>query len=290
MPSSGSTTHRTPEVPGRSPPSSPRSPSDGRAPRRSSMIIASASRSMAETTSDGRALRVDDEVVRSLVAQEGPGAGGRTPGERQQLVGGEQVVERAGLDRLMGPSSRCSTRPIPSPCMLTTYRRALALPGAWQFSSTGFVARLPIAMIGLGIVLLISTTHRLVRPRRACCRRPSRSPRPAGRSSPAGGSTRSASIGSCRGSAPSMPSPSWPSWPPWSSACPSWSRPCGRGGGATQPAIGSMVRARWAAAAPDADRAAQRLRAREHHRRAHLHRRAADHGLPGLPAGAARSP
>lgn len=41
--------------------------------------------------------------------------------------------------------------------MLATYRRALALPGAWQFSLTGFVARLPIAMIGLGIVLFIST-------------------------------------------------------------------------------------------------------------------------------------
>lgn len=44
------------------------------------------------------------------------------------------------------------------PHVLTTYRRALELPGAWQFSLTGFVARLPIAMIGLGIVLLISTT------------------------------------------------------------------------------------------------------------------------------------
>ncbi|MCX6432980.1 MAG: MFS transporter [Actinobacteria bacterium] len=40
--------------------------------------------------------------------------------------------------------------------MLTTYRRALALPGAWQFSATGFVARLPMAMDSLGIVLLIS--------------------------------------------------------------------------------------------------------------------------------------
>jgi len=40
--------------------------------------------------------------------------------------------------------------------MLEPYRRALELPGAWQFSSAGFVARLPIAMIGLGIVILIS--------------------------------------------------------------------------------------------------------------------------------------
>lgn len=42
--------------------------------------------------------------------------------------------------------------------MLTTYRRALALPGAKRFSSTAFVARLPIAMGVLGIVLLISGT------------------------------------------------------------------------------------------------------------------------------------
>lgn len=42
--------------------------------------------------------------------------------------------------------------------MLTTYRRALALPGAKRFSSTAFVARLPIAMTVLGIVLLISET------------------------------------------------------------------------------------------------------------------------------------
>lgn len=40
--------------------------------------------------------------------------------------------------------------------MLSTYRRALEIPGAWQFSTTGFVARLPIAMVGLGIVLLVS--------------------------------------------------------------------------------------------------------------------------------------
>ncbi len=40
--------------------------------------------------------------------------------------------------------------------MLTTYRRVLAHPGALLFSATGLVARLPIAMIGLGIVLLVS--------------------------------------------------------------------------------------------------------------------------------------
>lgn len=39
--------------------------------------------------------------------------------------------------------------------MLTTYRRILALPGTALFSSTGLVARLPISMVGLGIVLLV---------------------------------------------------------------------------------------------------------------------------------------
>ena len=40
--------------------------------------------------------------------------------------------------------------------MLTSYRRVLAVPGALRFSLTGLVARLPISMVGLGIVLLVS--------------------------------------------------------------------------------------------------------------------------------------
>jgi predicted MFS family arabinose efflux permease len=36
------------------------------------------------------------------------------------------------------------------------YRRVLATPGALAFSSSGLLARLPISMIGLGIVLLVS--------------------------------------------------------------------------------------------------------------------------------------
>ena len=39
--------------------------------------------------------------------------------------------------------------------MLTTYRRVLARPGALGFSMSGLVARLPISMISLGIVLLV---------------------------------------------------------------------------------------------------------------------------------------
>jgi MFS family permease len=41
--------------------------------------------------------------------------------------------------------------------MITSYRRVLAVPGALAFSLTGLVARLPISMVSLGIVLLVST-------------------------------------------------------------------------------------------------------------------------------------
>ncbi len=41
--------------------------------------------------------------------------------------------------------------------MLTAYRTALSTPGAKAFTTSGFIARLPIAMIGLGIVLMVST-------------------------------------------------------------------------------------------------------------------------------------
>lgn len=40
--------------------------------------------------------------------------------------------------------------------MLSPYRRVLAVPGAPAFSSAGVVARLPISMVSLGIVLLVS--------------------------------------------------------------------------------------------------------------------------------------
>jgi MFS family permease len=40
--------------------------------------------------------------------------------------------------------------------VLAPFRRILALPGALAFSGTGLVARMPIAMVSLGIVLLVS--------------------------------------------------------------------------------------------------------------------------------------
>ncbi|CAB4870494.1 MAG: MFS transporter [Actinobacteria bacterium] len=40
--------------------------------------------------------------------------------------------------------------------MLTTYREVLRIPGALRFSSAGFVARLPISIVGLGIIVYIA--------------------------------------------------------------------------------------------------------------------------------------
>ncbi len=53
----------------------------------------------------------------------------------------------------MRPSSPAGST-VPT-VMLTAYRRILATPGALLFSATGLVARLPISMVTLGIVLLV---------------------------------------------------------------------------------------------------------------------------------------
>jgi hypothetical protein len=42
--------------------------------------------------------------------------------------------------------------------VLTAYRRLFAVPGARAFTAAGFVMRLPLAMVGLGCVLLITRT------------------------------------------------------------------------------------------------------------------------------------
>ena len=42
--------------------------------------------------------------------------------------------------------------------MLKTYRSVFEVPGSAGFSSAGFVARLPISMLGIVIVLLVATT------------------------------------------------------------------------------------------------------------------------------------
>lgn len=40
--------------------------------------------------------------------------------------------------------------------MLAPYRSVLSRPGAWKFSLAGVIARLPMSMVGIGIVLLVS--------------------------------------------------------------------------------------------------------------------------------------
>ena len=138
--------------------------------------------------------------------------------------------------------------------MLNTYRRALELPGAWQFSLTGFVARLPIAIVGLGIVLYISTST--------------------GSYALAGILAAAFQLSAAVGAIVSsrmMDRLGQDRLLPWLAAV----NAAGlivfvllveQGApvilqalviaitGAAQPAIGSMVRARWAAAAPDAER------------------------------------
>ena len=42
--------------------------------------------------------------------------------------------------------------------MIENYRRILTVPGSLRFSASGLVARLPISMVGLGIVLLVAST------------------------------------------------------------------------------------------------------------------------------------
>ena len=40
--------------------------------------------------------------------------------------------------------------------MANPYRQILSKPGAWQFSAAGLLARFPISMVGIGIVLMVS--------------------------------------------------------------------------------------------------------------------------------------
>ena len=63
-----------------------------------------------------------------------------------------RAIEAAAEIRRPGTAPVCTLSRVLSP-----YRRVLSVPGAWQFSLAGFVGRLPIAMVSLGIVLLIST-------------------------------------------------------------------------------------------------------------------------------------
>jgi MFS family permease len=39
--------------------------------------------------------------------------------------------------------------------MLTKYRQAFAGNSAWRFSTAGFIARLPVSMVGIGILMYV---------------------------------------------------------------------------------------------------------------------------------------
>src|SRR5262245_1555146 len=58
--------------------------------------------------------------------------------------------------RGIGLDSSEPTRSLYDQAVFSPYRRVLALPGALAMSMSGLVARLPISMIGLGLVVLIS--------------------------------------------------------------------------------------------------------------------------------------
>ena len=59
-----------------------------------------------------------------------------------------------GVDDTRGTIGRSSARRLPAP--LRPYADIFRVPGAWRFSAAGVIGRMPMAMFGLGTVLLIS--------------------------------------------------------------------------------------------------------------------------------------
>ncbi|HUB21027.1 MAG TPA: MFS transporter [Streptosporangiaceae bacterium] len=59
-----------------------------------------------------------------------------------------------GVDETSRTVSRSPTRKLPGP--LRPYEDIFRIPGAWRFSAAGLIGRMPMAMFGLGTVLLIS--------------------------------------------------------------------------------------------------------------------------------------
>src|SRR3954468_21132186 len=77
------------------------------------------------------------------------GVMGPIVGSGPRLPAGHRGPLPSGCDAdVLPPGPRASIRP--------SSRRVLGLPGTFLFSATGLVARLPISMVGLGIVLLVS--------------------------------------------------------------------------------------------------------------------------------------
>ncbi len=82
------------------------------------------------------------------------GAGGDVPSSspaEQALVRVTNAIDATAITRRPGTGPVCTLGAV-----LSSYRRVLIVPGAWQFSLAGFFGRLPIAMVSLGIVLLVS--------------------------------------------------------------------------------------------------------------------------------------
>ena len=104
------------------------------------------------------------------------------PLTRDPAAAGDVLEERDDVLELLGPpkdTSRRASYGLGSDCMgpivgsatirrawrrpptlasmLSSYRQVLAEPGTLRSSAAGLVARLPISMVGLGIVLLVSS-------------------------------------------------------------------------------------------------------------------------------------
>ena len=116
-----------------------------------------------------RADAAEAEVVLGHLEQplaRDPAAPGDVLQERQHVVRPlrpaeghqqERVVRRGAHRQIFAsPSRRAAVGPVPYRAgVLRPYRELLATPGGLRFSSAAFVARMPIAMIGLGVVLLV---------------------------------------------------------------------------------------------------------------------------------------
>ena len=87
-----------------------------------------------------------------------------------------------------------------------SYRRVLTLPGAWVFSVGGLLARMPMAMVSLGIVLLVSSRTGSYGTGRRGVRGVPRRERRRSRCSRRGSSTGSVRAGCCRWRRASSPS------------------------------------------------------------------------------------
>jgi hypothetical protein len=174
--------------------------------------------------------------------------------------------------------------------MFTRYRTVLTHSGAWRFSLTALVARLPISISTLGIVLLVTGLGR-----------PTAWPAPSRRRSPSRTGCRPWSRAACwTGSDSRSCSPSWPRCTPsgWSTGHRpggGWPEPVAFAAaflaGAAYPPIGSAVRARWSHVLPRPPGGrADGVRPGVGDRRGHLHHRPDRRDRAGHPVASVGGP